>query len=382
VLAVSAAHFVHDVFTACIAPLLPLIIDKLGLSLVRAGSLVVYTQLPSLLNPLLGSFADRKGLRRALLIFGPGVTGTLICLMGLAPGYASLAVLLLTVGCSVAVMHLTAPVIISEASGNSVGRGMSFFMLGGELARSVGPLLAVQMVSSFGLEGLWRVIPVAVASSLLLAWRLRDIEARRPVRPPSRLLRVWVEMRRTLAGVVGILIARAFMVGGLTTFLPTFIYGESGSLWLANISLAVYEAAGAAGALISGTVSDWIGRRRVLFGAVALSPLLMLAFLHTEGWPRLLALAGLGFVALATTPVLLAVTIENSGSNPAAASGTFMMISFAARSLIILAVGAMGDAMGLKTAYVWCAWLAALGLPFVLILPPSQNRKMVETEPS
>ena len=108
---------------------------------------------------------------------------------------------------------------------------------------------------------------------------------------------------------------------------------------------------------------------------MALSPALMLAFLHAEGWPRLLALAGLGFAALSTTPVLLAVTIENSGSNPAAASGTFMMISFAARSLIILAVGAMGDAMGLRAAYVWCAWLAALGLPFVLVLPASRNRR-------
>jgi len=270
-------------------------------------------------------------------------------------------------------MHLTAPVIIAEASGKSVGRGMSFFMVGGELARSVGPLVAVQMVSSFGLEGLWRVIPVALASSVLLAWRLRGVEARRSTRPPSRLLRVWVEMRRTLTGVIGILMARAFMVGGLTTFLPTFVYGEGASLWMANISLAVYEAAGAVGALVSGTVSDWIGRRRVLFGAVALSPLLMLAFLHTEGWARLAALAGLGLMALATTPVLLAVTIENSGANPAAASGTFMMISFAARSLIILAVGAMGDAMGLRAAYAWCAGFAALGLPFVLVLPASRH---------
>jgi FSR family fosmidomycin resistance protein-like MFS transporter len=83
----------------------------------------------------------------------------------------------------------------------------------------------------------------------------------------------------------------------------------------------------------------------------------------------LVVLALLGFTTLSTTPVLLAVTIENSGANPSTASGTFMMINFAVRSLIILAVGAMGDAMGLRDAYLWCAGLALLGLPFLLLLP-------------
>jgi FSR family fosmidomycin resistance protein-like MFS transporter len=271
-------------------------------------------------------------------------------------------------------MHVAAPVIVSQLSANRVGRGMSFFMLGGELARTVGPLVAVQMVTSFGLEGTWRIVPVAIASSLLLWWRLGRYEEPRSSLRPSGLLTVWIEMRRVLAAIFGVLMARAFMAGALTVFLPTFIYGEGGSLWLANISLAVFEAAGALGAFTAGTVSDWIGRRRVLFAAVTLSPALMLLFLQVDGPARFVVLAALGFTTLSTTPVLLAVTIENSGANPAAANGTFMMINFAVRSLIILAVGAMGDAMGLRNAYFWCAGLALLSLPFVLLLPSDRGR--------
>jgi FSR family fosmidomycin resistance protein-like MFS transporter len=374
VLFVSAAHFLHDVFTACLAPLLPLIIERLGLSLVRAGSLVVYTQLPSLLNPLLGSLADRRRLRRLFVALGPGVTGTLICLMGLAPTYAALAVMLLTVGCSLAVMHVAAPVIVSQLSGNRVGRGMSLFMLGGELARTVGPLVAVQMVSSLGLEGTWRLIPVAVASSLLLWWRLGRYPEPQRTRQPVGLFAVWFEMRRVLGAIFGVLVARAFMAGALTVYLPTFIYSEGGSLWTANISLAVFEAGAALGAFTAGTVSDWIGRRRVLLAAVLLSPALMVLFLQFDGPGRLVVLATLGFMTLSTTPVLLAVTIENSGANPAAANGTFMMMNFAVRALIILAVGAMGDAVGLRQAYLWCAGLALLSVPFVLLLPSDRGR--------
>jgi hypothetical protein len=104
-------------------------------------------------------------------------------------------------------------------------------------------------------------------------------------------------------------------------------------------------------------------------GAVSLSPLLMLLFVFSEGPFRIAALAVLGFVALSTTPVLMAVMIENSGANPATVNGVFMMMSFAIRGLVILLVGALGDWLGLRGAFVACAVLATLGLPFVMKLP-------------
>jgi FSR family fosmidomycin resistance protein-like MFS transporter len=369
-LAVSSAHFVHDVFTSFLAPLLPLIIEKLGLSLVMAGSLAVFSQLPSVFNPPIGALADRRGLYRLFVIIAPGATGCCMCLIGLAPSYAALVVLLLTSGLSLAAMHVAGPVVIGKASENAVGRGMSFFMAGGALARTAGPLIAVHLVSTLGLEGLWKVIPVAVASSLLLWWQLSDGSSRRRTSSSSGMLQVLKEMRLIIFAVFGILMARAFLVGGLSTFLPTFIYGEEGgSLWMANIALSVLELSSAAGAFTAGTLSDRIGRRKVLFFSVAASPVLMLAFLHSSGPLRLLALAGLGFVNLSIAPVVMAMMIENSRANPATANGIYMMISFAARALIILAVGAMGDHMGLRSAYLWCAGFATFGLPFVFLLP-------------
>lgn len=370
-LSISGAHFVHDVFTSFLAPLLPLIIEKLGLSLVMAGSLAVFSQLPSIFNPPIGALADRRGLHRLFVILAPGATGACMCLIGLAPSYAALVVLLLTAGFSLAAIHVAGPVVIGMASGNAVGRGMSFFMTGGALARTAGPLIAVYLVSTFGLEGLWKVIPVAVASTFLLWLQLRDGSRRREPRTPSGLFKVWKDMRLIIFAVLGILMARAFLVGGLSTFLPTFIYGEGGSLWMANIALSILELSSAAGAFIAGTLSDRVGRRKVLLFSVAASPPLMLAFLYSSGALRLITLAGLGFVNLSIAPVIMAMMIENSRANPATANGTYMMISFAARSLIILAVGAMGDQLGLRTAYLWCAAFATLGLPFVFLLPRS-----------
>jgi FSR family fosmidomycin resistance protein-like MFS transporter len=373
VVLVAGAHFVHDVFAAFLAPLLPRLIDKHGLSLLSAGSLSVYTTLPSLLNPFLGVLVDRGGFHRLLVILGPGVTGVALCLVGVAPGYASLALLLLAAGCSLAGLHVAGPVLIGGLAGKRVGRGMSFFMAGGELARTLGPLLAAEAVLALTLEGLWQVAPLAVVSTLLIWWRLGAAREPRSAERPSGLLAVWRDMGRVFIAITGILVARSFMVGGLTVFLPTFLELEGVGPRMASGGLALLEAGGVVGVLASGSLSDRIGRRRVLLAAVLLSPPLLLAFLLSGGALRLAVLVPLGLVALSTTPVLLALTIEHAGANRAAATGTYMMVAFAARSLIVLAVGALGDAFGLHTTYLWCAGLAVLGLPFVLMLPPQKR---------
>ena len=369
VAAIASAHFVHDVFTSFLPPLLPLLIEKLDLRLVLAGTLAVVIQLPSLANPWLGSWADRRGMHRGMVVAGVAGTGVLMCLIGLAPGLPSLTVLLLAAGASVAILHVAGPALVHRFSGPSIGRGMSFFMLGGETARTVGPLVAVWAVSVFTLEGLWRLVPVPLVYAAFLARVVGREPAASAGSPPAGAFRLWARIRGLLLAVVGVLMARAFLVVGLGIFLPTYFYGRGGTLWTANLALAVFEAGGAAGALTAGTLSDRIGRRRVLLAAVALAPPLMLAFLAVPGPARFVVLFALGFVALATSPVLMALVIESSGADRAAASGTYFTLAFTVRSLTLPIVGALGDAIGLHAAFAVCAVLAALGLPFAWKLP-------------
>ena len=59
VLTISFGHLMHDTYTAFLAPLLPLLISKLGLSLSMAGLLDVIRKIPSLFNPFIGLLADK-----------------------------------------------------------------------------------------------------------------------------------------------------------------------------------------------------------------------------------------------------------------------------------------------------------------------------------
>ncbi|MCH2576080.1 MFS transporter, partial [Candidatus Poribacteria bacterium] len=74
-----------------------------------AGGLTIFTQIPSLLNPLIGYLADRMSLRY-FVIFAPALTATLVSCLGLANNYLSLVLILLLAGVSVAGIHAPAPV--------------------------------------------------------------------------------------------------------------------------------------------------------------------------------------------------------------------------------------------------------------------------------
>ncbi len=84
VIIVSFAHLSHDVYSAFLAPILPLLISKLGISLSMAGLLDVVRKLPSLFNPLIGLMADRICVRY-FIILAPAVTGISMSLLGMVP---------------------------------------------------------------------------------------------------------------------------------------------------------------------------------------------------------------------------------------------------------------------------------------------------------
>ncbi len=368
ILLICSGHFVHDVYSAFIAPLLPLLIDKLGLTLVMAGSLPVFMQAPSLLGPLIGYLADRFSVRY-LVIFAPAITATLATLIGFMPTYGTAALLLFCVGVNIMAFHAPAPAMIAHVAGDKVGRGMSFFMASGELARSVGPLLVGFGVAEWGMEGLWRLMFFGWLSSAVLFWRLRDVSAKRE-RRKSKTKPMLKRFARVFAPLLGVMLLRNMAMSSLGIFMVVYLVDiRSFDLTLATGALALYEFSGVGGALMGGTLSDRFGRRLMVAGAALCSALLMLVFVHVEGALMIPLLIGLGFTALSVSPVFLALVQDQLPESRATANGMFMLYAFGVRALNVMMVGALGDALGLQNAFIAAALISLLCLPIIVTLP-------------
>lgn len=372
VVSVSVGHAVHDTYSAFLPPLLPVFKENLSLSNTQAGLLTVFMQAPSLLQPFIGHLADRVSLRY-FVILSPAIAALTMSLLGMAPKYAILALLLTVAGVNSALLHAVGPVMAGRLSGRNLGRGMGIWMVGGELGRTLGPLVIVTTIQFLGLEGMPWLMIGGLLASILLYVRLKDVPGSLPSAgqglPWQQVLRA---MGPLLAPLMGIVIVRAFMSAALTTYLPIFLSEEGAELWFAGLSLSFLEAAGVVGALLGGSLSDRWGRRTILAASLLVTPVLMFAFLAFEGWIRLPLLLLVGFAALSVTPVMMALVQESFLENRALANGVYMSLSFVIRSGVVVLFGMMGDLLGLRMAFAASAVITALGLPFVLFLPAKQ----------
>jgi FSR family fosmidomycin resistance protein-like MFS transporter len=300
----------------------------------------------------------------------PAITATAMSLLGVAPNYMVLVFLLMVTGLSSATLHSVAPVMAGRLSGSYLGRGMGFWMVGGELGRTLGPLIIVTAIQVLGLQGTTWLMLGGWLTSILLFFRLRDVATVESGDgqgiPWRRALQV---MAPLLVPIVGIIVVRALMSAAITTFLPVFLTEEGAALWFAGVSLSILEAAGVAGALLGGTLSDRLGRRVILFISLITTPILMLAFVFVSGWLRFPLLLAMGFTALSVVPVIMALVQERFPENRSMANGVYMALSFVIRSSAIVALGAMSDAFSMRTAFVAAALVTFLGLPFVFLLP-------------
>jgi FSR family fosmidomycin resistance protein-like MFS transporter len=366
VLTIVGGHFVHDTFSAFLSPLLPLIIERLSLSLTLAGSLQAFMQLPSLLTPFIGHMADRVSVRYFVII-APAVTATLMSLLGLASNYATLVIILLATGASVACFHAPAPAMIGRISGSQVGKGMSFFMAGGELGRTLGPLLVIWAITTLTLDGYYQIMVIGWVTSFILYLRLRRIPARGST--PKDLKAILPTMWRLFWPILIFIFFRAFLLVPPSIFLPTYMNLKGSSLLLSAGALSIWELAGVGGALTGGILSDRMGRKIILLVGLASAIILTIVFLNVSGWLLAPVLLALGFVSLSGTPVLFAIVQEHLPDNRAVGSGIFIAMNFLARPLAIVVIGLLGDNFGLDTAYFWGAIISIGAIPAIYFLP-------------
>ena len=213
---------------------------------------------------------------------------------------------------------------------------------------------------------------IGIAASIVMYLRFKDMPVSVEKKQSPSIRQTCREMKGILAPLSAIIVGRGFMHACLTAFLPLYIMQQSGNVWLAGAALSLFEAAGVVGILTVGGLSDLFGRKRLLIFCLVVSPFAFLLFTYTSGWLQLLLLLLTGFSLLSTTPVMLAMIQEFSVEGSSAANGVFMMISFLARSAVVVLVGFVADQMGLEQTFILCGLLGMTAIPFVLALSPDK----------
>ena len=363
VLLISFAHFTHDIFSALLAPILPLLIDKMGITLTQASLFDIARKIPALFNPVLGIIAERTN-AKYFVILAPAITAISMGLLGIVNSYFLALLLLFIAGISATFFHIPSPAMIKEFSGKESGKGMSYFMAAGESARTIGPLLAAAVISMWGLEGILRLSILGIIASIFLYIKLKDYTPKYKAKKFET-----AEIKKTLRKVSPFFIKLgSFMMLNYTSkfslslFLPVYLTQQGKSAEFGAIAFGIMQAGGILGAFYGGRISDKIGRKKALLFQTIGASLFLILFLITNS---IFILPFLGFFLFSQSPVLLAFTHDLKTDTPNFINSLYMFINFGISSLIVLFAGILGEHLGLFKTFEIAAILTLLSIPFI-----------------
>lgn len=344
---IASVHFIVDGYGNIYAPLLPLLIPRLDLSLAAAGTLTMLFQLSASVSQVgFGHLADRWR-PRLLLLSGPIVSVVVLSFVGAAPSTPLLAAVLILGGLGGAAFHPPAAALAYRLGAERPGLAMSVHITGGSLGFSLGPLFFAPFAQRFGVE--WTPL-LAMPGLVIVAWFLRQVPHVSFPRVETRGFAALRPYARPLALLYFIVVVRTLTSISFATFMPVMLTRRGMSVASSAGAVAAYLFASGIGGFLGGPAADRFGARGVIALSLVFSVPFLFAASLTNGWLFVLLVSLGGFFLQSTLPVN--VTFGQSLAPVSAATVSSLMMGFAwgTGGLSVPFVGMMADRIGIEAA--------------------------------
>ncbi|RJR50569.1 MAG: MFS transporter [Desulfobacteraceae bacterium] len=373
--------FLGHVWVDASQGILPIVLVKMkdvfALTYLQVGivtSVLNFTS--SMIQPIAGYVADRY---RLSWFIPSGIMWTAICmgLLGWAPNYYALLILVGFAGLGTAAFHPRAMMTVNLLSGDRKGLGTAIFSTGGNLGFAIGPIVGGFLVLGLGLRataGL--ILPGLLVAFTILLYRGKILgkvaspQIHTGAASKEELLIPWIP----LILVCLIVTLRSWVYMSFITYLPLFLQGQGVELRKASLLLTVFLAGGAVAGLYGGHLSDRIGRKAVIIVSMLFYPIFTsMMILSTEPWLWVLTAAS-GASLLASFSVTIVLAQELLPRNLGLASGLILGLGFGTGGLGVAVSGWIADHVGLyQTLWIMALVPVTISLMAAFIKPPPQK---------
>jgi FSR family fosmidomycin resistance protein-like MFS transporter len=370
VVLLASTHFVVDGYGNIFAPLLPLLIPQLNLSLAAAGALQMLFQMAASVSQLaFGHIADRWR-PRVLLLAGP-IAGILILpLIGLATNVWALGAILVAGGLGGAAFHPPAAALVHRYGGALRGLSMSFHITSGNLGQAVAPLVFAPYVQVFGLRATpWLILPALVLLVTVLLPRTPAVDRLQDA-PGSGGIRALRPYARPLGLLYAIVVLRTLTALSFSTFVPVMLTRRGMSIAEAGTAASIFLVAVGAGGFFGGPLADRYGARRlIMVSLLAAVPFLAIAP-SLSGWTLVAVLAIGGLLLQSTLPVNVTFAQTLAPISAATVSSLMMGFAWGTGGLSAPFVGMVADRIGIEATLQIIAFMPLAAALLALPLPP------------
>lgn len=345
-----------------------------------AGLMFASSFLSSIIQPLFGWLAD-KGSRQWFMAVGVFFAGTSLALTGFVTNYWLIFAAVTIMGIASSIFHPEAARCVNGVSQGARGKGMSIFSVGGNGGFGFGPLLAVFLVTTFGMHGLAFYGITAIAMSLLLLLAIPHLRRAIAANQQRAQEKAAAESKDTGQPAVNdwhafgrlfvVILFRSTVFTGISSFLPLFCIQALGtSEAIGSMTLSIISIAGVAATLFGGWFADRHGYRRTLrLGNLLLVPFLAIAVFSGSIYAVYAMLLPLSFAMLAPYSSFVVIGQEYLAKNIGFASGVTLGISMSIGGIIAPALGRYADIYGITAVMGLLVLLAAICAGATFLLP-------------
>ena len=297
------AHAVVDTYALILPHLLPLLLRKFAIPMASwdrlTGIIIAVSAAFNSLNQVTFGFLSDRIRTIHILTFGIAVTAVCTSLLGVAPTFFLLLVLLAIGGLGVAAFHPQAAVQAASLAKQGKGFGVSLFITGGNVGQAVGPFCIMLLLSrSFpdfwhrsethhGLNWLiWCVIPgLAVALLVGKALTLQPTGETVSASGESgvKKARFGQLLKPNLVPLIILYLIttlRTVTTLGLVNFLSLELDAQGYPNLVRSAVIASFTFAGSMGIMVGGWLSDRLNRNALLLFSLLVAPPLFYTALH------------------------------------------------------------------------------------------------------
>jgi FSR family fosmidomycin resistance protein-like MFS transporter len=377
IFALTMLHFAGDFYSSFINPLLPVFVEKFGLSLAQVGLIAGITRmLAFVVQPGVGYFADRYR-SRIFILGGPLLSIVFIALVGWAPSFPVLLLFVAIGSIGAAMFHPSIAGMIAGYAGRHLGLSLSIFNMGGTLAFGLGPLFIAYIVSRWGLEAsLWTAIPGLAV--MVLLFKVVPAPLGEGLRGEGFLHAVRAAVGEMWKSVVLIWVAmvlRAFVTQSFLAFIPVLYAREGHTLISIGFVLSIFTVAGTVSGVVAGHLSDRIGYKPIYYVSFILATPSLLLMLFLNGiWVYISSMLA-GFFMFATLPLGLVMAQKLAPRGKSMVSSLMMGLAMGTGGMMTPFVGSLADLFSIRTVLFGLAFIPLASIVIVTFFPEKKLRE-------
>lgn len=385
---ISFCHLLNDTVQSLIPAVYPVLKQALGLNLGQIGIIALTSQFTaSILQPVVGIYTDRRPQPYSLAI-GMGVTLLGLVFFALAPTYGTVLAAAALVGIGSAIFHPESSRVARLASGGQHGKAQSLFQVGGNAGTALGPLLARYVLRNRQPRIAWFSV-LALLGIILLArigmW-VKEHHFDKPKSPQINLHQLAAKANEvhhvphptplsskkvtiSLAILVALMFSKFFYLASLISYYTFFLMNRFHvSVGTAQLHLALFLGAVAAGTFFGGPVGDKLGRKLVIWCSIlGVLPFTLVLPYANLFWTSILSVI-IGLILASAFSAILVYAQELMPGRIGMVSGLFFGLAFGMGGIGSAFLGSLADRTSIDFVYHICAYLPAIGI-FTAFLP-------------